>query len=740
MNPLQPALFEQAPPLTIEDLKRKWQKRSPSSSWEPVFKAYLLSKKAHEGQKRRSGEDYITHPLQVAGILMDLSLDQESVMAGLLHDVVEDSSVELKDIEREFGPKIAFLLDGLTKISQIKFRSASHKQSANIRKMIVAMGRDVRVILIKLADRLHNLRTLHYMPQAKQKAIAEESLQVYTPLASRLGMNEIKMEMEDWAFRFSLPERFSQLAQKMKDIHKDKKLYIKQVVAVLEKSLEFNKIHNFEVKGRYKNLYSIYRKMTERGIPFEEVYDVTAFRICVRSVHECYKALGFAHALWKPVPGRFKDFIAMPKRNRYQSLHTTVLGPGGRWIEIQIRTYDMHITAEKGVAAHWLYKLQGRGAEAERAKPPPQEDWMGDLISQQQASDDSGEFLKNVKMELFESEIYVFTPEGEIKELPRNATPVDFAYAVHTQIGEKSLGAKVNGAQVPLSHKLKSGDRVEIITSPKQKPSKDWLKSCVTSKARSHIRNFFKAGERQKSLEIGESLFEKGCYHFKISKKDVFSHPGFADYLKTKGFSKKEDMMLALGFGKTDFKQILESLRKSPKSAQAPALSALLPAQVEEKKSRRLANPSPLRIEGADNIMVHFAKCCYPVAGDPVKAYVSRKKGITVHRAVCKALEQIPPERFIEVGWKSDQSRDPEYSISLRAVCADKPGTLSRLGEAFNFFNLNITNLRVSHPGSLKVFVVFDTKVKGLQQAEQLIARLSQIDNVLSVKRKTDFE
>ena len=737
MNPLSDAFFEKSPPLSIEDLKQKWEKSSPpKASWEPIYKAYLMSKKAHEGQKRLSGEDYITHPLHVAGILADLSLDKESLMAGLLHDVVEDSSIELKDIEREFGPTIAFLLDGLTKISQIKFQSASHKQSANIRKMIVAMGRDARVILIKLADRLHNLRTLRYMPKAKQKSIAEETLQVYTPLASRLGMNEIKMEMEDWAFRFSLPDQFAQLSQKMKDIYKDKNQYIKQVARILEDTLKANKICDFDVKGRYKNLYSIYRKMKDQDIPFEEIYDITAFRICVRHAHECYKALGLVHNLWKPIPGRFKDFIAMPKLNRYQSLHTTALGDSGRWIEIQIRTHEMHITAEKGVAAHWLYKLQGQKAESQKILLA-QEDWMRDLVSQEQATDDSSEFLKNVKMALFDSEIYVLTPEGEIKELPRNATPVDFAYAVHTQIGEKTTGAKVNGSQVPLNHKLKSGDRVEIITSPKQKPSKDWLKICVTSKARSNIRNFFKSNERKKSLEIGEKLFEKGCFRFKISKKDVVSHPGFADYLKSKGFNKKEDLLVDLGFGKINFKQILEHLRKSHKEDH-PVSELKLQPHKEQRKSAE--SPSPLRIEGADNIMVHFAKCCHPLAGDPVKAYVSRKKGIIVHRAVCKALEQIAPERFIEVDWKSEQSPSPDYILSLKAVCADKPGTLSQLGEAFNFFNLNIINLRVIHPGSLKVFVVFDTKVKGLRQAEQLIARLSQIENVLSVKRKTDFD
>ena len=728
--------FTKSDSISIEELTSKLKKQVPKIKIEPILKAYEFSKKAHEGQKRRSGESYIIHPVSVAGILVDLGMDQESIITALLHDVVEDTSVTLKDVEKEFGKTIAFLLDGATKISQMKFRNTYHKQSENIRKMIIAMGRDVRVILVKLADRLHNLRTLKYMPEDRQVAIANETLEVYTPLASRLGMNEIKVEMEDLSFRFSQPDEFFSLEKKIKAVNKDKSIYMKKVVNLLQKELTENKIFDCEVKGRYKNLYSIHKKITQQYIPFEEIHDLLAFRICVEEIHECYKVLGLIHALWKPVPGRFKDFIAMPKSNNYQSLHTTVLGLEGRQIEIQTRTHDMHIMAERGVAAHWIYKTDDKKNPIQ-GKTLSKFNILQDLVAWYQHLDDSVEFLENVKRDLFESEIYVFTPEGEIKEFSKGATPIDFAYAIHTQIGERTIGAKINGYQMPLDYKLRSGDKVEIVTSKNPKPSKDWLKICVTTKARSQIKNFFNSEERKKSLEIGKKMFEKGCHRFKISEKDIISHSQFPDFMKNRGLNKKEELFIELGFGKIVFKHILENLKKKEKEEEKTSLTAIDLFPVTSEKE---SPSSPLVIEGTDDVMVHFAKCCYPIAGDHVKAYVSRKRGIVVHRNICKALSQISVERFIEVDWRSDQSQNNDYTLSLHTVCMDKPGTLSKLSEAFIFFDLNIINLKVHHSNALKVFVVFDTKIKGLKQANQLIARLGQIDNVISVKRRMDFD
>lgn len=720
---------------TIESILDKIEKQKLIVNVDKLVKAYEFSKKAHEGQKRRSGEDYITHPLHVAEILTDLDMDQDSIITALLHDVVEDTSVSLKEIEKQFGPAVAFLLDGVTKISRIKFRSAYEKQSENIRKMIVAMGKDVRVILIKLADRLHNLRSLQYMPPDRQTAISKETLEVYTPLAGRLGMNQIKTEMEDLSFQFSQPEKFRFLEDKMKDFDKDKNIYVENVVSLIKDNLTSSKIWNHEVKGRYKNLYSIHRKMDYQNIPFESIHDIIAFRICVEELHECYETLGLIHSLWKPIPQRIKDFIAMPKSNNYQSLHTTVLGPEGRQIEIQIRTYDMDLMAEKGVASHWIYKMKGKKMVFNQ-NSLSKFNWLKDLVDWHKSSDNSEEFLDNVKRDLFESEIYIFTPGGEIKELPKDSVPIDFAYAVHTQVGERTTGAKVNGQQAPLSHKLKNGDTVEIITSKQPKPSKDWLKFCVTSKARSKIKSFFKTEERKKSMEIGSKIFEKGCFRHKISEKEMLKDPLFKDFMKSKGHNKKEDLFVDLGFGKIDFKQILSHLRKHKDSAESKIADQIDVSPDTEKES----SGSPLVIEGISDIMVHFAKCCYPVAGDHIKAYVSKKRGVVVHRSICGALDQVSSDRFIEVDWKKRQSSKNDYILSLSTVCMDKPGTLSKLGEIFNFFDLNINNLKVSRTNSLKVYVLFDTKVKGLRQAEQLIAKLSQVENVLNVKRKIDFD
>ena len=721
---------------SIESLLDKIKKNQPKANINQIIKAYEYSKKAHEGQKRRSGEDYITHPVIVAEILVDLGMDQESIITALLHDVVEDTSVSLDNISKKFGPTVTFLLDGVTKISRISFRNTYEKQSENIRKMIVAMGRDVRVILVKLADRLHNLRTLQYMPKEKQIAISKETLEIYTPLASRLGMNEIKTEMEDISFKFSQSEKFKTLENKMKEFNKDKNTYVESVVQVLNKNLKSNGIWNCEVKGRYKNLYSIHRKMTHQNVSFEQIHDIIAFRICVEEIHECYEALGLVHALWKPVPGRFKDFIAMPKSNHYQSLHTTVLGPEGRQIEIQIRTQDMHLMAERGVAAHWLYKIKDKKIQLQGMNSLSKFNWLKDLVAWHQNSDTSEEFFENIKRDLFESEIYIFTPNGEIKEFPKGATPIDFAYAIHTQLGEKTTGAKVNGHQVPLKYQLKSGDTVEIISAKKPKPSKDWLKICVTSKARSKIKSFFKIEERKKSIEIGQKLFEKGCHRFKISENDLLSQTLFSDFMKSKGFNKKEDLFADMGFGKTVFKQIISFLKKNATNQDKSFVDQIETSSISKKDSGK----TPLVIEGADNVMVHFAKCCYPVAGDHIKAYVSKKRGIVVHRNICKALDQISTDRFIEVDWKSEQNQSNDFTVSLSTVCIDKPGTLSKISEAFNFFDLNITNLKVNRANALKVYVVLDTSVKSLRQIDQLIERLSQIDNVLSVKRKVDFE
>lgn len=715
---------------SIQDLIVKIQKYSPNINAEKISKAYEYSKQAHEGQKRQSGEPYIIHPLCVASILADLNMGEASIITALLHDVVEDTPISLENIEEEFGSSVAFLVDGVTKISRMKFRNIHHKQGENIRKMIVAMGKDVRVILVKLADRLHNLRTLQYMPPEKQSRIAGETLDIYTPLAARLGMNEIKLEMEDLSFKYSSPETFKSLQSKMFQINKDKDSYTNEVIRILNLELGKVGIKNSEVQGRSKNIYSVYRKMSKYELAFEDIHDLVAFRICVDKIHECYEVLGLIHSLWKPVHGRFKDYIAMPKINGYQSLHTTVIGPDGQRIEIQIRTHKMHSIAERGIASHWVYKDDGE-SELTLEKSLSQFNWLKDLVSSHQNSYDSTEFLENLKLDLFESEIYVFTPQGDIKEFPKNATPIDFAYSVHTDIGSKIVGAKVNNRQVPLKHKLKNGDLVEVLTSNKQKPSKDWLKICVTSKARSKIKNFLTSEERKKSLEIGQKLMEKSCQKIGVSVETILTHTRYNDFLRDNGLSRTKDLYIYLGYGKILFRQVYEYLYgKKLDQLESQAEDLSLPKQNSNKKNKEL---SSIIIEGSDNIMVNLAKCCNPVLGDPIKAYVSRKKGIIVHRSTCIALSQVMSERFVDVDWKNQAGST--FFIKIKVACKDRPGTLLRFSEAFNSFNLNISDVQVQKSNDLRVFVIFGTHVQDLTQFNQLKDRLNQMDGVLSVSR-----
>lgn len=707
------------------------KKNGLNLDWKQITGAYKYSQKAHQGQFRKDGKPYITHPLSVAGILVNLQLDQDSIITGLLHDVVEDTSVSLEDIQKEFGSEVAFLVDGVTKISRMKFRNIQHKQSENIRKMIVAMGKDVRVILVKLADRLHNMRTLSYMPQEKQLLVADETLEIYAPLASRLGINEIKTELEDLSFQYSNPESYSHLQKKMRDTEKSRAKYTKEVIRQLKKKLSQSLKGNFEVQGRYKNFYSIYCKMRNHNLNFDQIHDVLGFRILVEQLYECYEALGLIHTFWKPVPGRFKDFIAIPKVNNYQSLHTTVIGPKGLQIEVQIRTKEMHLTAERGIAAHWIYKSNKKEKMTGNLE---KFNWLKDLAAWYQQAGDSNEFLDNIKRDLFESEIYVFTPAGDIKEFPKGATPIDFAYAIHTDIGAHVKGAKVNGRQVPLKHKLQSGDTVEISTSKTSHPTKDWLKICVTSRARSKIQAIIKSEEREKALQIGQKVLEKNCQKFKVSEKSIFTHPRYPILMKDSGFNKKEDLYIALGFGRLTAANLFKELNKHKEKEKSFPLF--------EKKSggekTKNTTQSAILVEGNDQIMVSFARCCYPVSGDSIRAYISWKKGIVVHRSQCAALLAISPDRFIEVNWKKEEKSQSFYEISIQVLCGDSPGALNDMSEAFTVLGLNITDVRIIRKNDQKAFANFTTKVRDIKQLQELTSRLRAIENVISVKRKAD--
>ena len=717
--------------IQIQDLTNKIEKFGLNINCDEILRAYNYSKEAHEGQKRQSGEPYIHHPLSVADILVDFRMDQDSIITAFLHDVVEDTSCSLEDISKKFGSQVAFLVDGITKLSRMNFKTIHQRQSENIRKMIVAMGKDVRVILVKLADRLHNMRTLEYLPEEKRKRIAAETLEIYAPLASRLGMNELKVELEDLSFKYFSPEEHLFLLKKIKEAQKDGDAYIYEVTSALKEELYKNKIQ-CQVHGRYKNIYSIHRKMIVQNLAFAQVHDLIAFRICVEKLHECYEALGLVHSLWKPVPGKFKDFIAMPKTNNYQSLHTTAIGPKGRQIEVQIRTHEMHLTSERGVAAHWIYKMNNQSIEAS-LKTLEKVHWLKDLIALHQQSSDSSEFLESVKLDLFESSIYVFTPKGDIKELPKGATIIDFAYTIHTDIGDKLSGAKVNGHQVPLKYKLQNGDSIEVMTSKNQQPKKDWIKMCVTSRALSKIKVFVRAEERKRSLEIGKKIMEKGFHDFKISEKEILSHKKLDQFLKEHGFNKTEDAYIALGFGKIVFRHFVNYFFKdrfdSPETEKKDEKLKSFPG----KKST-----SPLLVEGSDHVMVHLAKCCYPVSGDIIKGYISHKRGIIVHRVECPSLRQITVDRYIDVAWNQKEMESNQFTLSLHVVCEDSPGVLNQLSEAFTFFGLNISDVKFSVQNDFRVSIYFLTQVREADQINELITRLRKNETVISVVRKSE--
>ncbi|MBL7543567.1 MAG: bifunctional (p)ppGpp synthetase/guanosine-3',5'-bis(diphosphate) 3'-pyrophosphohydrolase [Bdellovibrionaceae bacterium] len=717
---------------TIDDLCKKITNYHPHADVQIVKKAYYFSEKAHEGQFRRSGEPYIFHPLSVAGILADLRLDIDSIMTGILHDTVEDTSVTLEDIRREFGETVAALVDGVTKISQMKFKNSVEKQGENVRKMIVAMGKDIRVVLVKLADRLHNMRTLNHMPYEKQARIALETLEIYCPLAGRMGINELKIELEDLCFRYYRPDMYYQLSQKIKKTEAETDRFIDDVKKLVGKSLEKTSV-KYHVYGRSKHLWSIYRKMQQRSIEYEQVYDVLAFRIIVASIPECYEVLGHIHALWKPVPGRFKDFIAMPKTNNYRSLHTTVLGPGGDRIEIQIRTEEMHLIAERGIAAHWKYKERGKISD----ESVGQSNWMRDLVAWHQTVRNPEEFLDTVKTEMFETEIYVFTPNGDVKELPDGATPIDFAYAIHTDLGNQCAGARINGKMVPLKHKLKNGDTVEIITSKTQTPSKDWLKFCITSKAQSKIRVFVKEEQRKRSWLLGKELIEKEFRKFGLAAVRYLKGEDFEKFMKDGGVHGLDELYIKVGYGKLEPRHLVDRLvpkaqNLEPKQEESSFMEKVLKGASQKLKRTK----SLISVEGMDDMLVHFAKCCSPIPGDPIIGFISRGRGVAIHRSDCKKVFELDQLRKVDVSWNVKHAIDGmERVVKMKITCLDIPGLLKTMTESFSALGINIQSANIRTTKDKKAICLFDISVKDSSHLNQTIFEMQKIKGILSVER-----
>ncbi|HWC26609.1 MAG TPA: bifunctional (p)ppGpp synthetase/guanosine-3',5'-bis(diphosphate) 3'-pyrophosphohydrolase [Solirubrobacteraceae bacterium] len=710
-----------------------------------VESAFVFSCEHHADQRRMSGEEFIVHPVGVAKICAGMRLDTETLCAALLHDTVEDTSASLSEVRDVFGDEIANLVDGVTKLTGITFQSRDEAQAENYRKMMVAMANDVRVILIKLADRLHNMRTLQAMPKQKQIDKAKETLEIYAPIAHRLGIHAIKWELEDLAFAALHPRKYQEIKGLVNQQREEREQYVEKAGAYLRRELEGLGIEA-HISGRAKHFYSIYSKMTKKGREFNEIYDLTAMRVIVHSVKDCYGAVGVVHSLWKPLPGRFKDFIAMPKFNMYQSLHTTVIGPEGLPLEIQIRTREMQDMAEFGVAAHWMYKADGDGR---RTASGPASDgdaklhWLRSMLEWQQETSDPKEFMDALRVDLVEDEVYVFTPKGEVKSLAAGATPLDFAYEVHTDVGHRCVGAKVNGKLVPLHYELKSGDIVEVMTSNRERgPSRDWLAVVRTTRARNKIKQWFKAESRDDTEHAGREMLHEKLKKQGLPAQKIVSSPMLADVIREMGFRKADDFYIALGGAKISAKVVVNKIMQRLKHGEAAegatrtSAADLLSTRRERRQPTSTSTQYGIAVEGVDDVMLRLAKCCRPVPGDPIVGYISLGRGITIHREDCPNAVQLrkDPDRFTPVHWEGDH--ETSFKVELQVDAWDRHRLLEDLSRTFAEAGINIVEARcvVSHPMVQNWFVV---EVGDLQVLKGAINRLRNVDSVFDAYRVT---
>ncbi len=698
----------------------------PNANVDLIIKAYIYSAKVHQGQVRLSGEPYLVHPLNVAYILTQMKLGEVSIATGLLHDTVEDTYAVLKEINELFGSEITTLVDGLTKLSKINFRSSQEREAENFRKMILSMADDIRVILIKLGDRLHNMRTLGFLHPEKQRIIAQETLEVYSPIASRLGIDWIKSELEDLSLKFLHPEEYAYLEEKVAAKRTERDQYIEEVKGILTKALPNVELRE-EITGRLKHYHSIYKKMLTQQIDVDQVYDLIAFRIIVSSVRDCYAALGIIHSIWKPVPGRIKDFIAMPKANLYQSLHTTVIGPHGERMEIQIRTDEMHRIAEEGIAAHWRYK---EGKEINK-RDDQLFAWLRQMLEWQQDLKDPAEFLETFRIDLYADEVYVFTPRGDVKALPQGATPLDFAYSIHTDVGNKCTGARANGRMVSLNYQLRNGDTIEIITSNRQKPRKDWLTIVKTSRARTKIRQYIRSEQRNENIEAGKDLCQRELKKLGVDFTRLLKTDEIESAAKELGFHDPQDLFAAVGYGHVSINQILQRF---------------VPPEKLEKHQRRLQKRQRLRkekkvdttsnlvqVRGLDNVLVNFAKCCSPLPGDGIVGYITKGRGVTVHSEACARLQEHDPERKVEVDWSPhDQVTRP---VKIKVLCQDRPGLLAKVSGAISRQNANIRGAQVATNQRQRSVSIFEVEVNNATHLENIIRALENIKGVTEVSR-----
>lgn len=692
---------------------------NPKADVEIIRKAYNFASKAHTGQVRHSGEPYLTHPIEVAKILTILKLDSPSIAAGLLHDTAEDSKISIEEISKEFGPTVAQLVDGVTNIGRIVFKTKEERQAENFRKMILSMSKDIRVILIKLADRLHNMRTLQHHTPEKQQWIAQETLDIYATLANRLGIGWIKTELEDLCLRYLRTDVYFDLGDRVEKKKEEREKYINEVIEIVKKSLAE---HGFkaDVQGRSKHFYSIYQKMQKQGIPFDEVYDLAGIRIIADSKFNCYGILGVIHSLWSPVPGKFKDYIGVPKSNLYQSLHTTVICLKGERVEFQIRTEEMHKIAEEGIAAHWKYKEKGQIDEKDRMVF----DWLRQLVEWQHDIKDSMEFLDFFKVDMFADVVYVFTPRGDIRELPKGSTPIDFAYSIHSDIGNQCVGSKVNGKIVPLRYQLRSGDAVEIMTDPKHMPHRDWLKIVKTQRAKARIKQWIKVEERRRSFEIGKNIFERELKRRNLNQNELQRHPKLIEALKQFNVPSIDELIVAIGYGKVSAHQ---------------AVNIFSPEKVVQEKEVSKRRPKSakvgVKIKGIDDILIHFSKCCNPVPGDRIVGFITRGRGLSIHTKDCPNMDQLDynKDRMIDVEWDITEKQARPVEISVLTL--DKPGLLANVSLAITTSDANISHAEATTREDKKAVLNFVVDINDLEHLKRVIEKIQQVEGVLNAKR-----
>lgn len=708
--------------MTIDDLIEKIKTYNPNVDEAEIRSAYELAKVNHQGQKRNSGEDYIIHPLHVAMILADMNMDSATIIAGLLHDTIEDTSVTYEVIEKKFGKEIAELVDGVTKLKKLNYKSKAEKQAENIRKMVLAMAKDIRVIIVKLADRLHNMRTLEYMTEAKKIEKATETLEIYAPIADRLGMSRVKWELEDLSLRYLDPDEYYKLVDMVNKRRKEREELINSIIDTLKVNLERVGI-KCEINGRPKNFYSIYKKMKVKGKVFDEIYDLSAVRILTNDIKDCYGALGVVHTLWKPIPGRFKDYIAMPKPNNYQSLHTTVIDNNGETFEVQIRTYQMHQTAEYGIAAHWKYKT----GQTKTTSFDENLTWLRQLMEWQKDLNDPNDFMDTLKVDFFADEVFVFSPKGDVINLPEGSTPIDFAYRIHTQVGNTCVGAKVNGRIVPLSYKLSSGNIVDIITNSNSGPSLDWLNIVKSNQAKKKISQYFKIKDRDKNIEKGKEILEKEAKRLNYNVNEFLKDEWIDEVRAKLNVSTIDDLYAALGFGTVKLSQVTAKLIDIYNRFNKKPIKNIV-------KSKRKVQKSGIDVKGVDGVKVRIAKCCTPVPGDDIIGYITIGRGISVHRADCPNVNNnVEESRIVQVSWQKDEANSYEAAIEVRAL--DKPNVIGDVANRINEAKLNMTSLnaRSTRDGDAIVDVILE--ITNIDELEGIIEKLKRVKNVFDVYR-----